>query len=48
MRVEAIKLVDQFLVVGVLDDFGDDIAKSAGDRGELVVGRIQEFSCVKR
>ena len=48
MRVEAIKLVDQFLVVGVLDDFGDDITKSAGERGELVVGRIQEFSCVKR
>jgi len=26
------------------DDFGGDVAERAGDRGELLVGRIKEFS----
>jgi len=43
MRVEPIKRVNQFLVTGVLDNFSDGIAGRAGERGELLVGRIQEF-----
>ena len=35
------------LVAGVFDDFGCDIAKRAGERGELLVGRV-EFGSVKR
>ena len=48
MRVEAIKRVDQFLVTGVLDNFSDGIDGRAGERGEFLVGRIQEFFSVKR
>jgi len=48
MRVEAIKRVDQFLVAGVLDSFSDGISGRAGERRELLVGRIQEFCSVKK
>lgn len=37
-----------FSVVGVLDDFGGDMAKIAGERGELLVGTMKEFRSAKR
>jgi len=38
-------------VAGVLGDFGGDVAKGAGERGErgeLLIGRMEEFCSVKR
>ena len=38
--------VHGFSVAGVLNDFGGDIAKEAGkrgERGELFIGRMEEF-----
>jgi len=35
-------------MVGVLDDFGDDMAKIAGKRGESLVGTMKEFCSAKR
>ena len=40
--------VHRFSVVGVLDDFGGDMAKIAGERGELLVGTMKEFRSAKR
>jgi len=38
-------------VAGVLNDFGNDVDKEAGERGErgeLFIGRMEEFCYVKR
>jgi len=35
-------------VPGVFDDFGSDIAERAGERGELLVGRVEEFGSMKK
>jgi len=35
-------------VPGVFDDFGSDVARRAGERGELLVGGVEEFGSVKR
>jgi len=35
-------------VPGVFDDFGSDVAERAGERGELLVGRVEESGSVKK
>ena len=35
-------------MVGVLDDFGGNMAKIAGERGELLVGTMKELCSAKR
>jgi len=43
--------VHRFFLAGVLDDFGGDVAKGAGERderGELFIGRMEKFCAVKR
>ena len=40
--------VHRFSVVGVLDDFGGNMAKIAGERGELLVGTMKELCSAKR
>jgi len=33
---------------GVSDDFGSDVAERTGERGELLVGGMEEFGSVKK
>ena len=43
--------VHGFSVAGVLNDFGNDVDKEAGERGERgeeFIGRMEEFCYVKR
>jgi len=51
MRMEAIIPVDQtstaFPIPGVFDDLGGDIAERAGDKDELLVGRVGKFFSVE-
>jgi len=35
-------------VPGVLDDFGGDVARRAGERGELLVGGVEEFGFMRK
>jgi len=35
-------------VPGVFDDFGSDVAERACERGELLVGGVEEFSSMKK
>jgi len=44
MRGEAIILVGQYPAAGVLDDFGGDVAKRAGDRVSCSSGEWRSFS----
>ena len=39
--------VNRFSVAGVFDDFGSDVAKRTGERGELLVGGVEEFGSKK-
>lgn len=48
MRVEAIIPVHGPFVTSILDYFGGDVADRAGDKGELLVGKAEEFCSVKR
>ena len=36
------------IVASVFDDFGDNIVEREGEKCELLVERIEEFSSVKR
>jgi len=40
--------VHRFSVAGVFDDFACDVAERPGERGELLVGGVKEYSSVKR
>ena len=33
---------------GVFDDFGSDVARRAGARGELFVGGVEEFGSIRK
>jgi len=39
--------VDGFSVAGVFEDFEGDVGKGAGEGGELLVRRVEEFCTVK-
>ena len=41
-------LYTEFSGAGVFDDFGSNIVKRTGDRGEFLAGRMEEFCFVKR
>ena len=40
--------VDGFYVAGVFDNFGSDVPKRTGERGELLVRGVEEFGSRKR
>jgi len=40
--------VDGFSVPGVFDDFGSNVARRAGERGELFVEGVEEFGSIKK
>ena len=48
MRVEVIIPVHQISVVGIFYNSGGNIAKRSGKRGELLIGRMQNFFFVRR